>query len=118
MDCLHAAAKATEAAAPKATKAATAAPRPHSAHTNARLRADARSCDGGVREKLAAGVGPQRSSWRWLPIELAALRLSDHQPRFMGEQPENGCYHFATQLGSTGRNSANQMWQLNRKNLN
>jgi len=26
MDCLHAAAKATEAAAPKATKAATAAP--------------------------------------------------------------------------------------------
>ena len=29
MDCLHAAAKATEAAAPKATKAATAAPETH-----------------------------------------------------------------------------------------
>src|SRR5262249_6457041 len=28
------------------------------------------------------------------------------------------CYHFATQLGSTGCNSANQIWQLTRKNLN
>ena len=31
-------------------------PRPHSAHANARLRADARGSDGGVREELAAGV--------------------------------------------------------------
>jgi len=36
MDCLQAAAKATEAAAPKATKAATAATG-RSAHANARL---------------------------------------------------------------------------------
>jgi hypothetical protein len=39
----YAAAKATEAAAPEATEAATAAPRRHSGHAGARVRADATS---------------------------------------------------------------------------
>ena len=49
----YVAAKETEAAAPEATEAATAAPR---RIAGALLQGDAPARDGGVREELAAGV--------------------------------------------------------------
>jgi hypothetical protein len=57
----HCAVKTTEADAPKATKAGTAAPPPHSGHADARLRADAQGRHGGVRQELAARVITFRS---------------------------------------------------------
>jgi hypothetical protein len=46
----------TEATAPEATEASTAAARRLAGTSNARLRADARGRDGGIREELAAGI--------------------------------------------------------------
>ncbi len=51
--CPHAAAPATEATAPEATEASTAAARRIAGTSNARLRADARGSDGGVCQELA-----------------------------------------------------------------
>jgi len=44
------------AAAPPAMAVDAGLRLPRRSHTNAQLRADARGCDGGVREELAAGV--------------------------------------------------------------
>jgi hypothetical protein len=49
--CPHATAPATEAAAPEATEASTAATRRIAGTSNARLRADVRGRDDGIREE-------------------------------------------------------------------
>jgi hypothetical protein len=55
MGCPHATPKATEAAAPEATEASTAAPR-RIAGTPTHGYEPTRGRDGGVREELAAGL--------------------------------------------------------------
>jgi hypothetical protein len=59
----HAGAEATEAAAPEAAEAASAAPRRIAGTPHARLRADAPH-HGGIREKLATGVGQGKADDR------------------------------------------------------
>jgi hypothetical protein len=60
--CPHAAAPATEAAAPEATEASTAAARRIAGTSDARLRADARGSNDDIRKELAgvASHGPGR----------------------------------------------------------
>jgi hypothetical protein len=36
------------------------------AHADARLRRDARGCDGGVREELTGGRANWQRAWRWM----------------------------------------------------
>ena len=94
------------------------------AHDDARQRADARGRHGSVREKLAAGIGlPAAPGSPYTgdrvlagskPGGWAADRAVQRSYGLIagfdlwGNSRRTVCYHFATQLGSTGQNKATQ----------
>src|SRR5215469_5622913 len=66
---------------------------PRGLYADARLRADARGCDGGVRQELAAGIGPPCHWPEWLTkwqgskrsIWLGRYRIM--KPKLMWSRP-------------------------------
>ena len=73
-------------------------------HADARLRGDARGCDGGVRQELATGIGLPAPQGIPLAADRAMRRsyssaTTSHD--LWGKSRRTVCYHFATQLGST-----------------